>query len=315
MTQVESVLYRSTSVEAFCQDLAAFISQLKPATVHRIESASRDFMRIREEMQLIGWNSICEVDPALSFFRVKLYDDSRKYDVDIRFDLPTAFPRDPPNVTSDLPIPVHFDWDPQSSHLTSIVSAHKKATAQCVPVWTQLEGIDTTCHVQDPPQMPNTHPPRNCCKRRIIVSPQVSMIIEVNPKRPARIPKISFLGSELESSRLTKKVQERALSWDLSLSLKKNLENVLEQELPPRPSMTNEDEPLFECGICLQERLGDELPDIICDNPSCHKPYHRSCLSDWLQTKRDARVAFGGVYGVCMYCSSPIRCNLYDDAK
>ena len=99
-------------------------------------------------------------------------------------------------------------------------------------------------------------------------------------------------------------------SWRVDLSLKENLENALGLALP-KPDDDDLKESDFECGICYMERFGSELPEVVCDR--CSKRFHRSCLVDWLRTRRDAEQSFQVVFGACPYCNEQIQCTVSSD--
>ena len=71
------------------------------------------------------------------------------------------------------------------------------------------------------------------------------------------------------------------------------------------------------CGICYgyalqcegeEESVASELPDVFC--PSCRRPYHQSCLREWLRGDRDSAVSFDRIYGACIYCQGKISSKL-----
>ena len=130
--------------------------------------------------------------------------------------------------------------------------------------------------------------------------------------------------------------------WNGSLLPRLNLESILETQFPS-PSTTRREEFATECGICYayrlnssdgkgetqsqggsgaeptsdgqgaakrrrQESLGDtsNVPDTACSNPKCSRPFHRTCLFEWLRSDPTSRISFDTVFGTCPYCSSPI---------
>lgn len=50
---------------------------------------------------------------------------------------------------------------------------------------------------------------------------------------------------------------------------------------PPSPCTARQD--TQECGICYVYRLEAAVPDRVCDNPKCCRPYHTACLVEWLR--------------------------------
>lgn len=60
------------------------------------------------------------------------------------------------------------------------------------------------------------------------------------------------------------------------------------------------------CAICYSYRLDDAIPDRVCDNERCARPFHSMCLVEWLRSSADARTSFDTVFGACPYCSEAI---------
>lgn len=59
--------------------------------------------------------------------------------------------------------------------------------------------------------------------------------------------------------------------------MRENLEVLLETRFPRKEDKKKE-ELSVECGICYAYRLQDQLPERVCDNPKCARPFHRMCL-------------------------------------
>ena len=53
-----------------------------------------------------------------------------------------------------------------------------------------------------------------------------------------------------------------------------------------------------------------ELPDRVCDNAKCARPFHRPCLSEWLRSAPNSRQSFNTVFGECPYCSTAISVSI-----
>lgn len=43
-----------------------------------------------------------------------------------------------------------------------------------------------------------------------------------------------------------------------------------------------------------------------CDNVACSKPFHRSCLVEWLNSDTSTRRSFNTIFGTCPYCADPL---------
>ncbi|KAK8898642.1 hypothetical protein M9Y10_000934 [Tritrichomonas musculus] len=300
-------LQRSQSIDSFCERILHFISKLAPSNlVNQVQAPASFYRRILDEVRNIGWDYVTKIDPTLEFIEITLTDEF-DHKINIRFDLDGAsFPRTPPKVTSNLPIPVRFDWDPMSSKLSNIVDLHKNAIQVFQPFWSQLEDLDSQTCVIEPRE-----PSLNCCLRRIVVSNFLQIQIEINPLKPLNVPKIIFFGAE----QACKEMRERFMSnsntnstvWNYNRSLRENLEAALGVPLKKRDDDAFA-ETDFECGICYTERLGAELPEIICEK--CGKMFHRSCLLDWLRSRPKQEHSFQVVYGTCPFCDAPIQCAI-----
>jgi E3 ubiquitin-protein ligase FANCL len=299
---VRAELERSQSLDSFCQRMLHFISKFVGSSIERESPHSLYFRRVLDEIHRIGSESVSSIDPTLMFFAVTLADgDGRQ--IEIRFSLPTAFPRVGPKVTSNLPIPVAFEWDPQQSHLSHIVDRHRDLIPRFAEFWQQLNEIDRETFVIEP-----RNPTLDCCFRRIVVTGQVEIQIEVDPLRPFAIPKMTFIGATVQSREMREHLESRLSGWHSGTSLKQNLENALGIELPARET---EDLSIsrFDCDICYVERLGGEIPEIICGNSHCAKRFHRSCLVDWLRTGTSEQ-SFQVVFGSCPFCGAQIQCTI-----
>jgi E3 ubiquitin-protein ligase FANCL len=299
---VKAELDRSQSLESFCQRMLHFVSNLIPSSPDASLPPASYFRRVLEQIRGIGWDYISSVDPTLSFFTVGLSDESGRR-IEIQFSLPNAFPRVGPKVTSNLPLPVPFEWDPQQSRLSEIVDRHRELIPTFDPFWKQLEDIDREAFVIEP-----RDPSLDCCFRRIVVTSQVEIQIEVDPIHPFIPPKVSFIGATVQSSEMRKLFDSRIRDWQTGASLKANLENALGIDLPAKEAdditMSS-----FDCGICYAVRLGGEIPEIICSNIHCSKRFHRSCLLNWLRTGTSEQ-SFQVVFGVCPYCDAQIQCTV-----
>ena len=259
------------------------------------------FQRVLDEIKEIGWGQISNIDPTLSFFEVMISDEKDRK-IEIRFDLDNEFPNLPPKVTTNLPVPINFDWVPQTSQLNDILVSIKEMIPNFDKFWSQLEELDKEAFVIEP-----NEPTLNCCIRRIVLTNQVQMKIELSIKRPMNPPKVSFMGAEMQSNELREKYEMGVIHWNKNHSLKKNIEEILGMELPRKDSKEIL-ETDFDCAICYLERLGGELPEIVCEK--CLKRFHRSCLYDWLRTRRDSEQSYQIIFGNCPFCSHEIQCNI-----
>jgi hypothetical protein len=47
-------------------------------------------------------------------------------------------------------------------------------------------------------------------------------------------------------------------------------------------------------------------PDVNCNNGPCSRPFHRTCLLEWLQAVPTTRKSFNMLFGQCPFCDSSI---------
>ena len=301
---IKAELERSNTIDVFCKRLCDLIFKLRPSTAKSVSNFQTTyFNKIIEEIRNIGWYRITSIDPTLTYFEVALFDE-KKRKIEIRFDLQHNFPYSPPTVTSNLPISISFEWDPQKTTLASIVDNYEKALPSFDLLWTQLEDLDNNCYVIDP-----RVPTLNCCMRLLYISPQLWCQIELKPLMPQWRPKIKFKGADQLKREMQQKYETNVSLWDPNAKIRENIEKILGIKLPKRED-DNEDNNEIECSICFCERLGGELPEIICENPSCAKHFHRSCLLDWLRENRKAEQGTHVVYGKCPNCGTKIEFDI-----
>jgi len=85
---------------------------------------------------------------------------------------------------------------------------------------------------------------------------------------------------------------------------RENLENVLEIKFP-KPGTVQKSDIRQECSICYSYKLGDAIPDQVCGNPSCAKPYHAYCLYETLKNTSGVE-HMRVIKGNCPYCQHQI---------
>ena len=88
-----------------------------------------------------------------------------------------------------------------------------------------------------------------------------------------------------------------------------NLENVLRMQFPSK-ELRNDEDFALECGICYSASLDGVVADRVCELEQCGRPFHNSCLFEWLQSNPSARQSFNTVFGQCPYCSQPITATV-----
>lgn len=301
---IKTELERSETIDIFYKQLNDLILQLNPVIKRDQNNISTSYYkRVIQDINAIGWDEITRVDVTLSNFDVVFLDEFKRK-IEFRFDLPSTFPYTAPVVTTNLPITLNYDWDSQTSKLSSIIDQYKQELPKLNKLWVQLEDLDKNTIVIDP------HVPTlNCCMRLIYINPQIWVQIEVRPNRPDFCPIVKFKGSEKVKSEFQHRFDENVSQWDIKKSIRENLQNIIGVEFAKKT--VNESQIEIECPICFCERFGGELPDIVCENPSCAKHYHKSCLLDWLRENRKLESTSHYIFGTCPNCGTKIHVNNY----
>jgi E3 ubiquitin-protein ligase FANCL len=135
-----------------------------------------------------------------------------------------------------------------------------------------------------------------------------SLQVTVDANRPRATPVCSFMGADSITGPLREQFNKNLHKWNSKMTLRENLESLLGIKFPS-PKTSQKEEFSVECGICYSYRLDNALPDRVCDNQKCGKPFHRTCLFEWLRAIPSSRQSFDTIFGECPYCSSPITCK------
>ncbi len=267
---------------------------------------------IVSELDAIGWHHLVSMDDLLTTLVLCVVDSgSRGHMLTLKF--PPDYPRAPPVCSVELPKPFEVVWS-SNSGLVSVLNQFQAALKTYQQLWDEFDDIDRSLWVMEP-----ENPGRAVLERRIAVAVHCSIVVTLNPLSPRSVPRVVFLGAEGVVAPFRARYNARLQSWNIENSLRSNLENILGQQLPS-PAIAGSSLADFsaDCGICYQHRLEKEeksgtrfiIPDLICDNAKCRRPYHPSCLWEWFQTQVDARTSFGTVFGACVYCGDEISVNL-----
>ncbi len=264
------------------------------------------------ELDAIGWHHLVSMDDLLTTLVLRVEDSSSRVHM-LTLKFPPEYPRAPPVCLVELPKPFELAWS-SNSGLSSVISQFQAVLKTYQQLWDELDDIDKYLWVMEP-----ENPGRAVLERRIAVAVHCSIVVTLNPSSPRSVPRVVFLGAEGVVAPFRSCYNARLHSWNVENSLRTNLEDLLGQKLPS-PTVVGSSRADFsaDCGICYQHRLQKEeksgmvsiIPDLICDNAKCRRPYHPSCLWEWFQTQPDARTSFGTVFGACVYCGVEISVNL-----
>ncbi|GMH60533.1 hypothetical protein TrLO_g7870 [Triparma laevis f. longispina] len=209
----------------------------------------------------------------------------------------------------------------------SLAQLHQFCIALCKkyePLYHALDNLASHFTVIDPP-LPC---PNRVVSRRLLCHDEEgrAMSVEVelaalDPRtRPTKFRAIADVGNRVME-------KYRAFGWDESVPVEENLKTACAVSFPHPSSSVGaeeEDDADILCGICYGYKLvidtdnkenKQELPDIVCPTPNCAKPYHHSCLFEWLRGDRESTISFDRIYGSCMYCEGKVSCKMRDGTE
>lgn len=258
---------------------------------------------VLEQLQDLGWDRIEDVD--LDLHRISF----RHGDGDYCFTLniPREFPEQGPILAQcDFPNnEFKFDWIPGKSTLRSIFTEFGDQLTHFTPLWDRLADLDAQTWVLDP-----ENPSGQDLYRRVVISPGISLQIELDPSCPLEFPLLRFLGPESQVQEFRSNLVNRLHLYDPERSLVYNLENILLLEFPsPSSDPEKSEEFNFECCICYDRKLGDALPSESCKGEHCKRVFHKECLLMYLETSPESNTNTIMISGKCPYCDTPISCE------
>eukprot|EP00051_Salpingoeca_urceolata_P013696 m.172972 g.172972 ORF g.172972 m.172972 type:complete len:413 (+) comp17866_c0_seq4:6314-7552(+) len=288
---------------------AAFTSAPRTSTGSNAFTAGLELLGARptglcttlvRELDDVGWSRVRGLDASLSVLDLVATDrGGRQHHLRLR--IPPQYPTLAPGCVADLPAAFEPTWSGSSCSLSSIVAQFESALERYQAFWQALQTFDEDCWVLEP-----INPSFGSTTRRIAIGNHSSLQIDFDPLKPLHPPaRCLFLGPDHVVNPLREQYYSGLASWDPSADLVTNLQNLLGFELPTATTASKDDFSV-ECGICYSFRLDDSIPDKVCDDPRCSRPFHRSCLYDWLAALPDAQQSFLTVFGTCPYCEHAI---------
>ncbi|GMF23440.1 unnamed protein product [Phytophthora lilii] len=274
------------------------------------------------ELDGVGWRRLRELSDDLRALQLEAADRAGRAHV-VRVLLPLDFGR--PQCQVDAPEPLELQWPPRDGEtaLAAVLRQFESFLDRFQGFWDVLDALDAATCVLEP-----HHPTRATGRRRLALERYASVQFEVDPNNPtAVLNDLSFFGNQASVGALRERWGSCAASrWDETCSLQSNLENVLQVTLPS-PKTSKPEEFAVECGICYSYRLegetvednnedaaatkvtteqGSRIPDRLCENPNCNRPFHVKCLYEWLHALPTSRQSFHAVFGECPYCREAI---------
>ncbi|PIA19577.1 hypothetical protein COEREDRAFT_84213 [Coemansia reversa NRRL 1564] len=278
-----------------CTSAISFVSELRHSLIGILPNnqakKSKYYSQIVKECdEKVGWDCIETFNDESQTMTANLScrdSAGRTHSVYINFENET--------LTSDIEEKsVSMDSICLARYLELLAEKCKKL-ASC---WDTLDDIDESICVLQP-----QHSKRFELWRRIAVEELATALVEVSPD--CNYPRIVVYGPSSVADPLNAKVKKNTNAlWSTSRKARKNLEAVLECQLP-ETNFDQEDVKL-DCGICFSFMNDSEAADQLCPNDTCAQPFHRKCLVEWLTTKEDTRQSFVTFFGKCPYCNGSI---------
>ncbi|XP_024362240.1 uncharacterized protein [Physcomitrium patens] len=301
-------------------DVTTFVEELKDVLEHILIAQpqvklplAEFYVRIYSEIEEIGWEHVAWIAPNFMSIHLRFFDEAKREHL-VQIQLSSDYPEREPSCNADLPIAVEVQWR-AGGRLKDILSQFEQAAEKFQDFWIVMEDIDKHVWVMEP-----EHPSRSNCFRRIALGGHCSLCITVEPLSPRVLPEYRFFGSDTSVDPLRQRMSSNMDCWRMERLVRENLEDLLDVTFPS-PQDSNRDDVSSECIICYSYRLLDgkegasergSVPDRVCDNGSCGRPFHTSCLAEWLRSLPTTRQSFDVLFGSCPHCSHPIvvKCSI-----
>ncbi|XP_071832772.1 E3 ubiquitin-protein ligase FANCL-like [Apostichopus japonicus] len=258
------------------------------------------FPRVIQDIDEIGWHRVTYVDSSFCKFHFTS-TDSGKREHTLQVNISSKYPLEVPDCTVDLPQSFVPQWSEQTS-LKQLLQQFEEFIEQFNDLWFQLEEFDQRTVVIEP-----ENPRKSDLSRRVFLGNHTSIQMTLDPSHPRMCPDCRFLGADHVVTPLRKLLNAALSNWDMTATVLNNIERVLNIKFPEPSSQTKQDLS-DECGICYTYRLDIGIPDAVCDNTQCSRPYHKSCLYELLRSLSTGSDKFGfnNATGECPYCGTNI---------
>lgn len=270
---------------------------------HTFDPTPDVFSRIMADVERCGWENLEEVSASGDEIHLKHVDRRKKTHL-LKLRFSETFPIDEPRVECDLPAPFEFHWNNEQT-LRAVYNKFKAEVERLQEFWETMDDLDANCWVLDPVNARHSD-----CYRRIALGKNVSVAVVVNPKTPKVLPKLEFCGPHNVVSAHEESVEANSTKWNCGESMSANLMLLLGMELPSRNCVDPPEDVDCTCGICYSYFLEGHIPDTLCQNSHCSKPFHQACLAEWMRSLPSIRQNFDMFFGECPYCSEPMSCRI-----
>ena len=208
-------------------------------------------------------------------------------------------------------------------------------------LWNEFDLLDSRCCISEPTDPSLKISRHSSTTRTIYITDDICLSLSLSLLNPRQPPEaFQFISNNNQDVASYKNRIQDSLAqglWTRDLSVCDNLERCLGVSLPgpdgaqksTKISSKTEEYPMVidlhkdgnkkECGVCYTVKLESEeiegrieLPTIFCENESCSRIYHESCLQEWLGSLPSSRVAFDVILGECPYCQEAISAPMIE---
>ncbi|XP_054758109.2 E3 ubiquitin-protein ligase FANCL-like [Lytechinus pictus] len=311
---LENRLRSAVDPEAFMQEVCNLFENTKASKIgnpsHGVVDNSPLHRRLVEELETLGWDMVTHLEPDLSQFELTCnYSSDKTHNIAVQ--VHSEHPSNTPVCTNIEKDYFKLHWTPKL-HLDDVLTKFEGFLLKYGSFWEEMAEIDNNTWVLEPEK-----PGPMDVSRRIALGSNFSIQIEVDPLHPRMLPKCRFLGADNVINPVRKLLNTNLHAWNSQSSLLTNLRNVLEVDFPT-PAESQVQDFKEECGICYSYSLDAVIPDQVCDNPHCNKPFHQTCLYEWLRALPSSYQSITGVgfnilYGECPYCTKQISVKKIKD--
>jgi len=326
---VQRRLNQSPTIAAFCLEFRHILEQLilrsqlasTSSLPSKIPPASY-YTRLLEDIASIGWEHVAALNNDLNRLSLRCFDSKhRMHELDLI--IPSDYPLSSPTCKHQLPSRFEPRWSGRNSSFSDLFAQFRAQLELYQDIWSVLDDLDEHCYIIEP-----LMPLRSDLTRRVSISRFASLRIEFSVQNPHGVPSYSFIGAESTIAPMRERLTSNIHEWDYRKTPRQNLEILTSIEFP-RPVTTSNSMAVDQnvaldqqqqqqiqqepCAICYAYKLGESssTPDQICDNTSCGKTFHATCLYDWFQSANPAlahrsTATNALVWGACPYCEHKI---------
>ncbi|CAG8582337.1 12858_t:CDS:2 [Funneliformis mosseae] len=276
-----------------CSTLTEFFESIMTSVKREPIPGESYYSTLLTELDGIGWDKLESLDPLLKILTLTLNDSSgRKHKISIS--LPFSYPQKPLTVRADLPPSTSKIPNPTTS-FNEVISFYLKEFEKFQEIWSMLDDIDANTWVLEPDK------PKRCdISRRIALGNHCSLYVKLDELNPKKICDYTLFGAENFIAPLKTNLSKNFNNWNLSFTVRQNLEKILEIHFPS-PETSSASDFNVACGICYSYRLDDVIPDQTCSNTKCGQPFHQVCLYEWLRAVPSTTQIYNRLRGDCPY--------------